>query len=446
MKEKHPFDASILLALADRERSVEEREEMLEHLADCPLCRQRYEKIRRTMSFVDSRLAFLSENGALSPEWGEDGEASSMEKNEDFAWQRLQQRLAGEVPSPLWQRWEREAGTTPAGAEEAMAEGGMPAGKRPVKPWPAPSESGAGTWHRTVNQDHSREEFRMKKRRKWYTRLAAASACAGLAVGMYASGWVDRALAAMLQTFRIEHLVGVNQTDLTQLEQAFNQAGVTHLDLKEYGEIERSGDTAMQQVTIAKAQQMVGYPLRMLPGSSPERDEVMIQPAQELTFRPHVKPINELIRRLGGKTQFPETVEGQPIVLHFPATVVQSKKIDKNGENWVQFQQLKAPSIDVPQGVNMEEIRNALLDLPFLPQDMRERLTSAIDWKKTLFIPMEHRVRNLSLNGNEAVLNETMGERTLIWIEHGTIYVLEGSASTFPSDESIISFAQELAQ
>ncbi|MBX6395855.1 MAG: hypothetical protein IRY98_09125 [Alicyclobacillaceae bacterium] len=168
------------------------------------------------------------------------------------------------------------------------------------------------------------------------------------------------------------------------------------------------------------------------------RAQAILQPSCTITFYLKVDKVNDLIRRMGGHAQLPNAVDGQPITLTIPAVVTQWEHSQNDDDRWRELVQLRAPQLDVPPQVDTEAVRRVLIDLPFLPEDVRQRIAGTEDWKKTLFIPMPGQVRNLSVEGREAVLSSSENTRTLLWLDGGYLYQLSGSNITYPSDEAIL--------
>ncbi|MDB5083699.1 MAG: hypothetical protein JWN30_585, partial [Bacilli bacterium] len=227
-----------------------------------------------------------------------------------------------------------------------------------------------------------------------------------------------------------------------------------HIDLKQYGQIDSQGQNASRSVSIAEASQLMGHPIKPLPGTDPQNDRVSYASGSDIVFQLHTVPINTLLQRLGGKTTFPSTIDGRPFVFHVPPSVnLNNSNADQQHTSY-NLQILKAPSLDVPAGVDIEQVRQALLDLPFLQGNARNSLLRTEDWKNTLFLPMgSGNTQNITLNGHEAVLNSGPGFGELMWLQDGYIYTLEawtdsgqsGPPHSVPSTDNLISMAKEIS-
>lgn len=428
MEKNRPCDPSAVQALIDREGTREQRLRWLEHVLQCSDCRQQLREAIDLTRFVENRLGFLEDTLPAANESGGKSQVPSLEIDE--AWERFQKRIQDE-PAGFARMTPAEASNRskgPAVQTQSLAT--------------EPAITGRAFLQQPVDDTDPSRGRAAKRRKKWIGAAGSAAAVAVLVVGAQAPG-AGKAWAAMLQTFRIEHLAALQPGDFTQIQNAVEQAGVTQLDLKQYGQLEQKRSGGYQDMSLAEAQKLAGYPLKALPGTSPS-DQVHVQGAQEIILRPHVAKINELIHRLGGKSVLPAELEGQSIVVRFPMVVSQSSH-GKQGS--ISLTQTKSPWIEVPPGVNMDDVRQVLLDLPFLPQDMRQRLSQSENWKNTLFVPSgPGGAENTRVNGHEAVLMRDSAAHfsTILWYNNGVLYNLDGTAADFPTDASLIQMAEAI--
>lgn len=291
--------------------------------------------------------------------------------------------------------------------------------------------------------------------RRRRNRIIWSTAAAVVVVGTLLSPLGGKAMAAAMQTLYFHNVVGVGQDDLSQIQQALqgaaqgNTAGVQSIDLKQYGSVDVSGDPHGYQsnLTIDTAQNMLGYPIRTLPGFDKTADKLSYQPGSEVTFRLNVPAINNLIGRLGGKTLLPSAVNGEPITVNIPAQVFEHVT-GKNPQDNMSLTEMKMPTVQVPGNVDMNQVKQALLGLPFLPDDIRRSLATSANWQDTLYMPVGGNVTNMTVNGYSAVLQSWPNgqERSILWLQNGILYQLNGSPSVFPTDASIVAQAKEISQ
>lgn len=284
---------------------------------------------------------------------------------------------------------------------------------------------------------------RMKKR--WLSG-ATAAVVAGL---LLFSPWGQNVMASMLSTFRVQHFetISFSESDLSGFRQALTKGtnGTRQLDLERYGEIEQQGGGESRTVDQAEAASIAGHPLKLLPGA--DYGAIKYQPQQELIFKLHPKEINTMIAYLGGTTKFPDSIDNQPIKLHLPGTLTMVVREDASHPAIKQLVQLQSPTLDVPEDVDLEQVRQAVLDLPMLPDDIRTQLAGIGDWRTTLPIPSfsQGGARKMTIEGNEAILlTVTDSSRSLIWLQDNWVYQLTGTTAAYPSDDTLITEAKGL--
>lgn len=289
----------------------------------------------------------------------------------------------------------------------------------------------------------ARKPARWSRLRGW----AVGAAAVALTVGMLSTSWGDQAFAAMLQTFRLQHMQGVSVTenDLQHIEDALRKGAVDGqtLNLDRFGTLRQEGGGEPKEMSPAEAEALLGFPVRLKADNSQEQSKVLVIPATTLTLKLNVEEVNRVIERLGGTSLLPKSADGQDVTFRIPAAASMELAVGDRG--FAEFGKAEAPSFEVGAGIDADAVRNAVLDLPVLPKEMRNKLKSISDWKHTLPIPnMEGLIRNLSLSGRDAVVSENDHSRLLMWIDGGRISILSGSKSVFPNEEDILSKGKEL--
>lgn len=348
------------------------------------------------------------------------------------AWQTFQQRVQHEKVPEVWlriaspQAQEQETDNQSIIEEEEKMNQANQASLS-IENNGFPRQRKAGIW---------------KQARGW----AAGAAAAVLVGGILSTSWGDKALAAMLQTFRVQHMQGVQVTDndLRQLEQALRQGspdGQT-FDLERFGKLRQEGGGAVKTMTADEAEKALGFPLRAIGGEKPQT--VKIQPELTVTLQLNVDEVNRLIERLGGTALLPKSADGQDIRLHMPASV-EIPLVSAGDGKTAQLFEFETPSLEVAPEIDAEAVRNAVLELPVLPNGLRSKLKGIGDWKSTLPIPYTNgRVRNTELLGREALLWENRDTRCLVWIEGNRVSVLSGNLAVFPDEADILAKGKEI--
>lgn len=341
----------------------------------------------------------------------------------DKAWERFAESVRGEPVPAVW----AEAGNarqTPKQVETGQ--------ERQVAATPQPASA-------TAVRTPSR---RPRMRRTVWT--AAAAAIAGLVV---LTPWGVQAAASLLHSFRMQHLesVSIDETAMNKLQQALlnGSTDTQRFEISRYGQVEQLGGGPKRTVTADEARRLADGDLK-LPKALGPSPTFAYGPEQRLSFRLHAGEINKLLGILGGKSKLPAAVDGQTIAIDMPAVFGVEYR---NAGGIVNLLQLQVPTIDVPEDVDVEEVRKAVLDLPLLPQEVRSKLAGISDWKHTLPVPsIGGSDKQLIIGGNEAVLTAMNGARSLLWLQDGRVYRLYGSTESFPTEESIIAEAKGIMQ
>ena len=102
----------------------------------------------------------------------------------------------------------------------------------------------------------------------------------------------------------------------------------------------------------------------------------------------------------------------------------------------------RGPELVVPDGVDAAQLRDVLVNLPFLPENVRTQLAAVKDWQSTLIIPsVDGTAHDITIDGTPAVLvspksaardlRAKMGplpdSATVIWNQDGVIRAVGGA-------------------
>lgn len=329
----------------------------------------------------------------------------------DKAWRIFEDMVRDEEVPAVWNQ---------TGQEDLNR--GEPTAYRKAQPPVTENEAGASESAENTSAMHS---YARRLRKKRLYKLGTTAAAVLLIAGFLTTGWGDRVMAAVMQTFRIQHIqtVQFSMDDFRSIETAIENGtgGTQNLSLEQFGTIQTQGGGQTQQLTVSQAEKNLGYPIKTLPGISAEQQQVELNPHRQITLKLHVDHINSLITGLGGKTLFPQSIDGQPIVVHIPNSMtVQSTDTSERRV----LNEMAAPSIQVPNGVNADQVRTAVLQLPFLPSSIRRQIEGIADWKDTLFLPLPQKSgKPITLAGHQAVLYNQPGYHAIMWLNAGHIYM-----------------------
>ena len=232
-----------------------------------------------------------------------------------------------------------------------------------------------------------------------------------------------RAIASqMLGVFRVQKVrtISITEADLEQLGTVLSE-GEGSASLEGLGDVSVvGGNSEPTETTLAAAQAAVDFELEV-PRGIDATPQVALQTPMTVKFKLHVDKVNELLESYGATKTLSKSVDGREFELRIPATVVLAYP-NKGGERLgnssdddigisddpataLLVVQTRGPQVVVPEGVNPLEIRDVLIEMPFLPDGIRSQLASVQDWQNTLLIPsVEGSSKEIVVNGAPGVV------------------------------------------
>ncbi|WP_029192583.1 hypothetical protein [Paenibacillus harenae] len=370
----------------------------------------------------------------------------------DRAWDRFE-RIAGREPVPaFWRKVEegqRSDETTMKATggrnQENHEKDGVVEMKKTEALRAVHGSSDVGTLgavSETMANGAWRTERPAKRRLR---RLTAGVAASLIAIGLIATPLGDRALAAIQQTFRIQHMVGVgisadDMAAISDLLESGSPGGDRSFDLAQYGTLTQSGGGEARTVTWEEAEKRIGAPLLQLGNPT----ALAYQPATTLTFRLNVKAVNRLLNRLGSSTILPAEADGNAIRLHIPDGIATEGTLSGKPVRLLQFGK---PELTVDGGIDAATVREAVLGLPVLPDSLRTKLAAIGDWQNTLPVPARDGVTtSFKLGGHDAVMTVNGENRYLLWLDGDRMGLLSGETNDFPTESVFQQAAEGLIQ
>lgn len=125
--------------------------------------------------------------------------------------------------------------------------------------------------------------------------------------------------------------------------------------------------------------------------------------------------------------QAPEQLNGKTFTAHLPAAVFVRYG---QGEEGALFAQAQSPALDIPDGVNMDYLRQDVLAIPGLPADLVAQLRAIQDWQHTLVLPLppNGKSQDVKVAGNPGLLvSDAAGSfNAVLWQRQGSVYLLGG--------------------
>ncbi len=281
--------------------------------------------------------------------------------------------------------------------------------------------------------------LKTKTKRIIVSGVAAAAIFSSLAIPQVQVG-----ANQFLSLFRVDQfeMVQLTQTDLEQVENWVSEFESGEIDLKGLGKLERSvGEGELLQFATIQAAEEAGYSVPELAGSGVTDVEVM--PPQTITFTLDVEKANQLLTQLGADQQFDMALDGKPFSVSIFETLRASYLIDGGQVSYVST---KSPEINVPDGTSISELRDTLLSLPFLPENVKNQLANISDFETTLPVPAvttdEAQVSEVQVNGTEGFTFVSEGESSIVWKEDAELQMIMVESNM--SSEQLLELAAQV--
>jgi hypothetical protein len=261
----------------------------------------------------------------------------------------------------------------------------------------------------------SRKEGNVMKMKKFM-----AAAVILIAVFATASIPTVQVLASnILQAFRVQQVdvVTISPADMSQIERAIMR-GDESFDLDQYGKIDIIGNSISKSIRQDELAELSFTPI--LP-----RDESVNQYYMEkiaaIEITPKVDNLNALLKAVGSEYFLPSDLDGQT----FRISIGDSLRIEN--ENY-QLVQGPAPVIEVPSGIKVSEVAQAMVGLPIWPEDVKRQLEAVSDWEHTLLIPAHEGAKKVKVRGQDGVYLEENRSQLLIWEDNEILYFLSSDS------------------
>jgi hypothetical protein len=140
--------------------------------------------------------------------------------------------------------------------------------------------------------------------------------------------------------------------------------------------------------------------------------------------------INKMIQSFGSDKLLPDDLNGKTFTVNIPAQVTAKYKGLEN--DTIIVGQSRSPELIAP-GSDVLAIRDALLALPILPDNLRSQLASIDDWQHTIIVPnVDGSSQEVKVNGAEGVFisqpdgSDTEDISCLVWQKDGVVYAVSG--------------------
>lgn len=152
-----------------------------------------------------------------------------------------------------------------------------------------------------------------------------------------------------------------------------------------------------------------------------------------LNFTLDTQKTNDILKSFGATTLLPDTLNGKTFTAKIP--VVISATYD--GPENLTITQTRSPQLTAPSDTDINTIRDAILALPFLPDDLSRQLAAINDWQHTFVVPnLNGSTQTIKVAGASGVFIAAPQEsqmpkhavsNALIWQKGGVIYAITGN-------------------
>lgn len=386
-------DTGFIQAFLDGECSSKESKQFLLHLEYCETCRTRLDELSALDSWTGEKMEH-----AFS-------ETSNVKVNTEAAWQRFSQSI--EKTTDTYVR-ERQMTTNRA------------------------------TIRRSWNQMN-------KQTKRWVT---GASAAAVLAVSL-SFPQVQAAANDFLSIFRMDKVefVKVTQEDMQELEQWIANGNVGEMELNGIGKIwidendQEKLEQRNQYYNSKEAAVKAGVKLPALP-KDVTVDSVDVNSPYTMHMEIDADRANKLLGQLQVEARFDEKLSGKRFSLKIPQ--MQNVRMAAGKESYG-YSVMDAPELSAPEGVDLAQLRETILALPFIPDQVKKQMISIEDWQHTLPVPYmadgESKMKEVKVNGQNGMLITGKYNSHLMWQQDGQIHMLEGSEK---NADGLLDFANQL--
>jgi hypothetical protein len=254
---------------------------------------------------------------------------------------------------------------------------------------------------------------------------------------------VRTALAAAAQAFQIQHVqaVPITPSEVAQVTNALTEHG--RVTLRHFGSVDVSEHGTSSTMNPTDLPTRAGLP-DLWPTGLGAQVLAVVEPARTMTFRFHIGRINALIESLGATQLFPEALDNRPFRLTLPPMAVMADGLADG--NTVSLTEMGQPTLAVPAGVSLEAVRAAILNLPFLPPNLAQAVSSVGNWRDTLVVPLPGHPENIRFLGHPAILESDNQDHmtALIWIQQGIIVAFSENGTHSVTPPSFVAEAATL--
>lgn len=269
---------------------------------------------------------------------------------------------------------------------------------------------------------------------KRYQRALAGIFALLVLVGLFSLAPVRALASDFLSLFRVQKFVVVD-VDEERIEEIAEVLAEDYY----FGEqeiLEDPGEPVAVD-TLDEAEALVGFGPRT-PGKYGTPKMIAVVGQSRMRFTPNVEALREVFVALGlDPALLPDNIDGQPFDFTVPASVTQLFNRPDQSEVDFVVMQVPSPTAEVPEGVDMQALGEAMLQLLGMSPEEAANLSESIDWATTLVLPvptgMLQTMQEVEVDGVTGLLFEMEGRsedgaylkpRALLWQKDDIVYMI----------------------
>ncbi|WP_211746950.1 hypothetical protein [Paenibacillus sp. Marseille-Q4541] len=383
------------------------------------------------------------------------------DKNEkdriDEAWQKLTSKLGQEEMSPKWAAW--APGHTDMKTSQELETEQIQNNRV------ATNNAGGEMSVMQMNEEKQvqtnlkhtagAKKKRSKKQpaKKWIS-IAAAAAIAGV---MVATPLGDKALAAILNQFRMDEVTAVDERDLMEFISTISGGDGVHEFISKYGTFtNESGDNMqLKNKTAKQIGEQIG--LKAITGELIDTKDFGVGYSQKITMKLDISKVNATMKRLGADDLMPESLNGQVITLQIPETLSQGYSNDSQNKH-AYISQQKIPTVHVDSSVAIEDAVKAVLNFPLMSDHLKTAIQTdqILEGKLPMPVFTDGSAEKISVDGIPVILEqdsynyygpsgslEQITKYVATWTKNDVLYRLDGD-TLFDTKEKMEEQIKEL--
>ena len=260
----------------------------------------------------------------------------------------------------------------------------------------------------------------------------------------FSFGSVRAAAGRFLSVFRVSRFqtINVSPADMARIEQAVRK-GAGAVDIGNLGKLEYRSNGPEGLVSLDEAKQAVDFGLR-LPSSLPsgwQLQGLQSSPGGTISLTLDVDKVNQTLKTFGGTQMLPAALDGETFTVTMPVVI----DAQYGGAKGVHVIQARSPELGLPGDATANAVRDAVLGLPFLPDNIRRQVASVNDWQHTFLVPnIQGSTQEVTVDGTRGVFMTAPPEyraqapdlsNALVWEKSGIVYAVVG---TFSLDQGLL--------